>query len=159
MYFLLFDDFKNFHRAIFNADAAGDALGCKFAVILFDHQAEGACFLALAAANAELLVYNINALCILRDSALIAGFCAFTALNTDHGLCSAVTGDDLQASLVLMEFLIKSGRAGTNTLETSHALSAFFYRQFFHFGGSPSTYNLKILYNLFQNNQYIFTEI
>lgn len=92
---LCVNDFEHFHRAGFYAHAAGDALGSGFA--FKNHDLERACFNALTAADAELFVDHINALCILRDRVLRANGCALTALNTNHGFCCTLAVNDLDA--------------------------------------------------------------
>ena len=73
MYFLLFDDFQNLHGAGLYADTAGDALGGNRRVLCLDHNMEGAGFHTLAAANAELLIDHIDALCVLSDGTGLTG--------------------------------------------------------------------------------------
>jgi len=93
---------------------------------------EGAGLDALAAANAQLLVDNINALGILGNSTGFAGSSALTTLDTNHGLGLALQINDLDTGLVGMELFVKSLGASLNAFQTCHALSALFDSQFLH---------------------------
>ena len=141
---LLFDDFQNFHGASLDANTAGDALGSNGRVFSLNHNMEGAGFYALAAANAELLVDDIDALCVLGDSTGFAGSSTLAALDANHGLRHALTVYDLDAGLILMKLLVESGRAGSDALQAGHAGRTFFNSQFFH--GDPPICIVKQFY-------------
>jgi len=129
---LLLDDLQQLHGAGLDADAAGDALGSG-GVLVLDDQAEGAGFRALAAAGAELLVDHVHAgLGILGNGLVLTGLHALTALDTDIGLCACTLCNDLNAGIVLMEFLIKCLGTSADTFQTSHAFDILLYCQFFH---------------------------
>ncbi len=126
-------DLQNLHGAYLNADAAGNALGSRSHAGLADHDPEGAGSLALATADAELLVDHVNTgLGILGDGTLLAGSYALAALDAGHGTYLACTLYDLNAGLVLMEFLVESLGTGTDALQTSHALGTLFNCKLFH---------------------------
>ena len=110
-------DLQNLHGAYLDADAAGDALGSGSHAGLANHDPEGASLFALAAADAELLVDHVDAgLGILGNGALLASSNTRTALDAGHGANLTGTLYDLNAGLILMEFLIEGLRASTNAL-------------------------------------------
>ena len=121
-----------FHRTCLGADAAGDALGSRGRVLNLHQHAERTCFLALAAADAELLVDRVDALGVLGDRAVLAGLRALAALNADHGLGRAVALDDLKTCLGRVKFLVERLGASADALETCHALGSLFNGQLFH---------------------------
>ena len=126
-------DLEHFHRASLDADATGDALGGVGHLRLKNDHAERAGFLALAAADAELLVDHVNALLgVLRDRAVLTGRSTLTALDAGHRADLAVALNDLQAGLVLMELFIKCGRAGADALQTCHARNILLDEKFLH---------------------------
>ena len=134
---LLFDDLQDLHGAGLNTDTAGDTLGGG-TVLGSYHDLHGANFNALAAGGAELLADHVNTgLRILGDCTSFADLSALTALDTDHGFCLALLFNDLDARQVLMELLIESGGTCVNTLQTCHALSAFFNSKLLHIKESP----------------------
>ena len=129
---LLLHDLQNFHGAGLDADAAGDALGGNGRVFCLDQNVEGADVLALAAANAELLVDHVNALGVLGDSAVFADGSALAALHTDHRLGLTLEVHDLNAGLVGIEFLIEGVGTCTDTFQTCHTGFTLLNSQFFH---------------------------
>lgn len=129
---LLFDDFQQLHGASLGTDAAGDALGGIFYIVSLDHNMERASVLAGTATGAELLIDGVNSLGVLGDGAVGAGSCALAALDTYHRLSLALEFNDLEGSLVLVEFLVEGLGASLNTLQASHALNIFFCGELFH---------------------------
>ena len=130
---LLLNDLQNLHGAGLDTDTAGDALGNRIAILL-NHDLHGACFHALAAADAELLIDHVHTgLGILGNCPLLADFHALAALDTDIGLSACALGNDLDAGQVGIELLIKSLRATLDTLQACHALGGFIDSEFFHF--------------------------
>ena len=154
---LLFHDLQQFHGAGLDADAAGDALGCG-TFGLHDHDLHGAGLHALAAANTELLVDHVYAgLGILGNSAMFAGTHALTALDAGHGLGTGALSDHLDAGKILMEFLIECGGAGTDALQTCHALDILFNSKLLHVSETPSLkYSPAIIHDTRQNSKAIF---
>ena len=137
MHFLFFNDLQDLHRTNLGTDAAGDTLG-RGAAFLQDHNLHGADLHTLTAGSAKLLIDHVHAsLGVLSDCAGFTNLSTLTALDTDHGLCSAVLLDDLDAGQVLMELLIESSRASINTLQASHALCTLFYNKLLHSKESP----------------------
>ena len=155
---LFLHDFQQFHRACFDADAAGNALGGKFARLCLDHQAEGTGLDTLAAAAAELFVDGVDALRILRDGAVGTCFCAFAALNAEHRLGSPFAVDDLKAGLGGIKFFVEGIGTGTDALQTGHALDALFRGEFFHGNGSFSHFVFNHYTRLFDKNQYFYSD-
>ncbi len=126
-------DLQDLHGAYLDADAAGDALGSGSHAGLTNHDPEGAGSLALAAADAELLVDHVHAgLGVLGNGTLFAGSYALAALDAGHGTDLAGTLNDLHTGLVLVEFLVEGLGASTDTFQTSHALGALFHCKLFH---------------------------
>ena len=132
MYFLLFHDFQKLHGAGLYADTASDTLaGGTF--LGRNHDLHGAGFHALTAGGAKLLVDHINTgLGILGDGTDLTNLCTLAALNADHRLGSTILFNDPNAGQILMEFLIKRLGASSDTLQTSHALNAFFNSELLH---------------------------
>ena len=121
---LAFDDFENIHGASLYAEAAGDALSSG---VFVNNDLEGADFSTLAAANAELLINNVNALSVLLDRACFTNLSALTALDADHGLGFAVLFDNLDSGLIGIKYLIVSFGTCTDASEASHASCFFVY--------------------------------
>ena len=130
---LLFHDLQHFHGAVLDTDAAGDALGNRI-FLLVNHDLHGAGLDTLAAADTVLLVDHVNTgLGVLGDGTVLTGLHALTALNADHGLCTAVlTGNDLDAGVIGMKFLIECFGAGTDTFQTSHTFHIFLHSELLH---------------------------
>lgn len=129
---LFLHNFKHFHGAGLDTDAAGDALGGGI-LGLQNHDLHGAGFHTFAAANALLLVNHVNAgLGVLGNGLMLAGLHALSALNAHIGLGTGALGDNLNAAVVLVEFLIERLGTGANALQTRHALRIFFYRELLH---------------------------
>ena len=129
---LFLHDFQQFHRACFDADAAGNALGGGAAFLEHDH-VHGAGFGALAAADALLLVDHVHAgLGVLGDGIVLTGAHTLAALNAGIGLCTGTLGNDADTALILVKFLIKSLGAGSNALQTCHALHIFLSNELLH---------------------------
>ena len=130
--FLLFDDLQNFHGADLYADTASDALGNGVAFLMY-HDLHGADLNALAALDALLLIDHVNAgLGILGNSFMLAGFHALAALDADIGLSAGALGKNLDAGIVLMEFLVKSFGASADALQTSHTFYIFLNSELLH---------------------------
>ena len=135
--YLLFDDLQNLHGADLDTDAAGDALGSGI-LGLHDHNLHGAGFHALTTADTQLLIdHEHTGLGILGDSTVLAGAHALTALDAGHRLGTGTLGDHLDAGQVLMEFLVESSGAGTNTFQTCHTLNIFLNSQLLHSKSYP----------------------
>jgi hypothetical protein len=129
---LFFDDLQDFHGACLGADAAGNALGSG-AAFLQDHNLHGASLNTLTARNAQLLVDHVNAgLGILSDSAMLTNLCALATLDAGHGLCTCSLGNDLDAGIVGMKFLVESIGASPDALQTSHTFCTFFNHELLH---------------------------
>ena len=129
---LLFDDLQDLHGASLDTDAAGDALGNRI-LILLDHDLEGAGFLALAAANAQLLVDHVHTgLGVLGDGTVLTGLHTLAALDADHGLGTGTLGNDLDAGQIGIEFLVECLGAGLDALQAGHTLSIFIDSQLLH---------------------------
>ena len=75
------------------------------------------------ATNTQLLVDHVHAgLGILGDGAMLAGAHALAALDADIGLCFAVlAGNDLDAGIDGIGFLIERFGASLSALQASHA--------------------------------------
>ena len=131
-YDLFFDDLQQLHGTCLDADAAGGAFAGIRGGLVLDDEAEGTCFDALAAAGAELAANHPDTLGVLGDGAGGTCFGALAALDADHGTDVLAALDDLQSSLIGVEFLIVSVGAGADALQTGHALHAFFDGQLFH---------------------------
>ena len=144
--FLLFDDLQNFHGAGLGADAAGDALGSGV-LGLQHHDLHGAGLDALAASDAVFLIDHKNAgLGILGDGIVLTGSHALSALDAGLGLGAAVlTGNDPNAGIIRVEFLVKSLRAGAHTLQTGHTFHIFFNSELLHNRGFSFMYCLSVL--------------
>ena len=129
---LLFDDFQNLHGAGLDTDAAGDALGSGI-LGLQNHDLHGAGFHALAAADTQLLVDHVNAgLGILGDSAVLTDLHALAALDAGHGLGTVALGNDLDAGIIGVEFLVEGFGAGLNALQASHTFRIFLNNELLH---------------------------
>jgi len=123
---LLFNDLQQVHGTGFDADAAGDALGCR-AVRLHDHNLHGASFHTLTAADTKLLVDHVHTgLRILGDGTIFTGLHALTALDAGHRLCAGTFGNHLDAAQVRMKLFVERVGASTNALQASHTLYTFF---------------------------------
>ena len=134
---LLLHNFQDLHGASLGADAAGDALGGKFHILSLDHDAKGASFHALAAANAELLVDHVNALGVLGNCTVLAGSSTLAALDANHGLRHALTVYDLDAGLIGMELFVESIGTGADTFQTCHTFRILLDSEFLHNRGFP----------------------
>ena len=129
---LFFHDFQDVHGTDLDTDTAGDTLAGG-AALLQNHDLHGARLHALAAGDAELLVDHVNAgLGILGDGAMLAGLFALAALDAGHGLCAGALGNDLDAGIIRVEFLIKSIGASLDTFQTSHTFRTLFNHEFLH---------------------------
>ena len=129
---LLFDDLQNIHGASLDADAAGDALGSR-ALGLQNHELHGANFHALAAGDALLLVDHVDAgLGVLGDSFMLTNLHALAALNAGHGLGTVALGNDLDAGIIGVEFLVEGFGAGLNALQASHTFGIFLNNELLH---------------------------
>ena len=129
---LLFHNFQDVHGTSLDADTASDALGSS-AAFLHDHDLHGAGFHALAAGNAQLLVDHIHTgLGILGDRTLLASLLALAALDAGHRLCTVTLGNDLDAGIVRMEFLVKCVGASLHAFQTSHTFRTLFNHQLLH---------------------------
>ena len=123
---LLFHNLQNFHGAGLDANAAGNALRDRV-FGLMHHHLGGAYLDALAAADTELFINHIYAgLGILRDRAMFAGFHALSALDAHIGSCVGSLGNNLDAAVILVKFLIESLGAGSDAFQASHALGILF---------------------------------
>ena len=131
--FLFFHDLQDFHRTSLDADAAGDALGNGRAFLMY-HDLHGTHSHTSAAANAQLLIDHVNAgLGILCDGAMLTSLHALAALDAHIGLCATVlSGNDLDAGIIGIEFLIECFGASLDTLQASHALGVLLNSQFLH---------------------------
>ena len=119
---LLLYDFQNLHGASFDADAAGNALGCVGCAFRHDHHTKGTSCHTFTAADTKLLIDHVHALGILRDGAFGAGAGALAAHDAVHDLGLTVgLGDDLDAAEVGIVLLIEGLGAGDNTAHTSLA--------------------------------------
>ena len=129
---LLFDDFQYFHGADLDTDAAGDALRNGIAFLMY-HDLHGADLDALAAADTVLLADHVNTgLGVLGNGIMLASLHALTTLDADIGLCAGALSNDLQAGIVLMEFLVESLGASANTLQASHTFHIFLNSELLH---------------------------
>ena len=143
---LLLHDLQDLHGAGLDTDAAGDALGNGIAFLL-DHDLGGADFLALAAANAQLLVDHVHAgLGILGDSAVLTDLHALTALDAGHGLGTGTLSHDLDAAQVGMKLLVECLGASLNALKAGHTFGIFLNSQLFHNGGFSFLSILQLYY-------------
>ena len=133
--YLLLHDLQDLHGAGLDADAAGDALGGGI-LRLQDHNLHGTCFHALAAGNAVLLIDHVNTgLGILGNGIVFTDLHAFAALDTDIRFRTAIlTGNDLNAGIIGMEFLVKCLGAGIHTGKTCHAFHIFLNSELLHNG-------------------------
>jgi len=98
------------------------------------HDLHGTSLDTLAAADAVLLIDHVNTgLGILRDRIMLASLHALAALDADHGLGTAIlTGNDLDAGIIGMEFLVKSLGAGLNALQANHTFHILLNSEFLH---------------------------
>ena len=129
---LLFFDFQDLHGTCLDADTAGNTLAGG-ALLGGDHDLHRADLNTLTAGGTQLLIDHVHAgLGILGDRASLTSLCALTALDADHGLCRAVFLNDPDAGQVLMELLIKSLGASSDTLQASHTLCALFHNELLH---------------------------
>ena len=129
---LFLHDLQHFHGAGLDTDAAGDALGGGAAFLEHDH-VHGADLGALAAADALFLVDHVHAgLGVLGDGLVLTGAHTLAALNAGIGLCAGTLGNDADTALILVKFLIKSLGAGSDALQTCHALHIFLSNELLH---------------------------
>ena len=129
---LLFDDFQDAHGASLGTDAAGNALGSG--ILFFQHHdLHGAGLHTLTTAHAVLLVDHVHAgLGVLGDGFVLTGTHALAALNAGIGLCAGTLCHDADAALILVKFLIERLGAGSDALQTCHALHIFLSSELFH---------------------------
>ena len=73
--------------------------------LVLDDEAEGTCFNALAAAGTEFAADHPDTLGVLGDRAGGTGLGALAALDADHGSDVFAALNDLQGSLIGVEFL------------------------------------------------------
>lgn len=138
---LFLDQLENVHGTLANALAAGDALGDLVANL--NHDLEGTCSYALAAADAELLIDHVNALGVLGDSVLLASLSALAALRASLNHDAAVLlVADADAGLILVKLLVESGGAGDHALETGIALGMISYLYLLHYGETSVVINI-----------------
>ena len=154
---LFFDDLQQLHGTCLDADAAGGAFAGIRDGLVLDDEAEGTRFDALAAAGTEFAADHPDTLGVLGDRPGGTGLGALAALDADHGSDVFAALNDLQGSLIGVEFLIVCVGAGADALQTGHALHAFFDGQLFH-ERSPSHFDLFSLYNINENFQYVFID-
>ena len=150
---LLFNDFQDFHGASLYADAASNALGSGI-LGLQDHDLQGADLDALAAGYALLLVDHVHtSLGILSNSLMLTNLGALATLDADHRLCTGTLGNDLDAGQIRVELFIESIGAGTDALQTGHAVYALFNCEFLHNRKFPfiSFYDKLIIQGKCQN--------
>ena len=139
---LFFDDLQQFHGANLNTDTAGDALGNGIA-FLMNHDLHGAHFNTLAAANALLLVDHVHTgLGILGNCLMLTGLHALATLDANIGLGAVTLGNDLDAGIVLMKFLVEGLGTSTDALQASHTGNVFLNREFLHSRGFSFMYIL-----------------
>ena len=143
---LLFDDLQQFHGASLDTDAAGDALGHRIAFPM-NHNLHGAYLNTLAAANALLLVDHVHAgLGVLSNGLMLANLHALAALDAYIGLGAFTLCNNLDAGIVLMEFLVESLGAGSNALQAGHTGNVLLNREFLHRRGFSFMYILFVPY-------------
>ena len=143
---LLFDDLQNIHGAGLDTDTAGDALGSR-AFGLQNHDLHGAHFHALTAGNALLLIDHVDAgLRILSDGLMLTDLHALAALNAGHGLGTVALGNDLDAGIIGMEFLVECLGAGLNALQACHTFHILLCNELFHNGGFSFFIYLQVYY-------------
>jgi hypothetical protein len=149
---LLFDDLQDFHGAGLDTNAASDALGNRRLFLMY-HDLHGAGLHTSAAANAQLLIDHVNTgLGVLGDRAVFTGLHALTALDTNHGLSTAVlAGNDLNAGIIGVELLIKCLGASLNALQAGHALGILLNGQLLHRMISFLKLSRKIIHDILQN--------
>ena len=102
----------------------------------FTMHAEGTGFLALAAADAELLVDHVHArLGVLGDRTMLAGRRALAALHAGHrtDLAAPLRSTICTQDFGRMEFLVKRLGAGTHALQAGHALRSLSSRSVFSY--------------------------
>ena len=129
---LLLHNLQNFHGAGLGADAAGNALGGRI-LGLEHHDLHGTSFDTLAAADTLLLVDHVHTgLGILGDGIMLTGAHALAALDTDVGLGTGALGNDLNTAQGNIKLLIKSLRAGLNTLQACHTFCIFLDSELLH---------------------------
>ena len=104
----VFFDYQYVCRTCFYADTAGDTLGRIILVLILHHYAERTCVNTLAAVFTFLLVDHINALCVLADGVMLAGFLTFAALYAELGLYRAFFLNDMQTCLASVCFFVES---------------------------------------------------
>ena len=126
------DDLEQLHGASLGAQAAGNALGSVGSALDQDDQVLGASLNALAAGLALLLVDHVHAGLVLGDGVLGASLSALAALGADGGGDNAADQIDLQASLVLMEFLVVGLGASLDASQTSLTLNTTLNGKLFH---------------------------
>jgi hypothetical protein len=71
---------------------------------------------------------------------------ALAALDAGHRLGAGSLCYDLNAGQVLMEFLVKSSGAGTDTFQACHAFDIFLNSQLLHSESYPFSYYSNVLY-------------
>jgi len=143
---LLFDDLQQLHGTSLDADAAGDTLGNGIA-FLMNHNLHGAYLNTLAATNALLLVDHVHAgLGVLSNGLMLANLHALAALDAHIGLGSFTLCNNLDAGIVLMEFLIESLGASANALQAGHTGNVLLNREFLHRRGFSFMYLLFASY-------------
>jgi hypothetical protein len=98
-----------------------------------DHDLHRTYLNTLAATDTLLFIDHVNTgLRILSDSLMLTDLHALAALDADIGLSTLTLGNDLQARIVLVEFLIKCLGASPDTLQTSHAFYIFLNSELLH---------------------------
>jgi hypothetical protein len=63
---------------------------------------------------------------------MFASLHTLSALNTGHRFCTCALGNDLDATQILIKFLIEGNGTGTNAFQASHALRILLDSQSFH---------------------------
>ncbi len=100
------------------------------------HNLHGADLNTLAALYAQLLVDHVDTgLLVLGDRTGLTGLHALATLNADIGLTFTILiGNDLNAAIVHIEFLVEGFGTGLNALHASHALFSFLNSELLHIG-------------------------
>jgi hypothetical protein len=98
------------------------------------HNLHGADSNTSAATNTQLLIDHVDAgLGVLGDGAMLTSLHTLAALNAYHGLSlTLLSGNDLDAGIIGVEFLIKCLGASLNALQASHAFRVFLNSQLLH---------------------------
>ena len=129
---LLFDDLQDFHGTCLCANTAGNALGNR-TFALHNHDLHGACLDALAAADTQLLVDHVDTgLGVLSNCTVLTGSHALAALDAGIGLCASTLCNDLDAGQIGIKFLVESGGASLDALQTSHTFSILIDNELLH---------------------------